>query len=552
MARLRSPRLLFVLGSAAIAIPLVLRLEAHARAGSLDPEVRGLAILPPLVAIVLAFATRRLLLSLGLAVGLGALLAARLDPLDAAKRLVHDYAFVSILGDASKLWILVFTVALIGTVAVASEAGGVRAIVARLARIARGPRSAQLLTFTAGLVAFFDDYTNAILVGSSMRPLFDRLRISREKLAYLVDSTSAPVAGVAVISTWIGYEVGLFGDVARGLGLEASGYEIFFRALPFRFYCFFTLGFVFLNVLSGREFGPMRAAEERARVEGASTEEADVETPPASAAWVAILPIGLVLVGTVLGLLWDGGGLFGERGSLLAFATWREVFGAADSTRVLGIASLAGAATVFALARGMRLLSLAEAARAFLRGARSMGPAVGILLLAWGLNATSDDLGTSALLVSALSETLAPAFLPLATFLLAAAIAFATGTSWGTMGILLPTVLPLAHGAGGMEIFVLCAAAVLDGAIFGDHISPLSDTTLLSSIASEVDPMEHVRTQMPYALVTFGLALVLGYGALALDLPAALSWLLGFGAMAAVIFGFGRRVEEAPEPRLAL
>lgn len=553
MPRLPYRRVALALGALAVALLLARLLEDHARGASLDPGVRGVAILPPLFGIVLAFATRRLLPSLGVAIGVGALLAADFDPLDAGARVLRDYGGTSILGDPSKLWILVFTLSLIGTVTVASEAGGVRAIVARLAGVARGPRSAQLVTFLAGLVAFFDDYTNAILVGTSMRPLFDRLRISREKLAFLVDSTSAPIAGVAVISTWIGYEVGLFDAAARGLGLTWSGYEIFFRALPFRFYCFFALAFVFLNVLGGREFGPMLRAERRARAnEGANEVEATSESVPPETAWVAILPIGIVLAGTLLGLLWDGGGLFGERGSLLAASTWREVFGAADSTRVLGLASLAGLVAVFALARGMGRLSFAASASAFLRGARTAAPAVGILLLAWGLHATTEDLRTSELLVSALSTSIAPAMLPLATFLLAAAISFATGTSWGTMGILLPTVLPLAHHLGGPEILVLCAASVLDGAIFGDHVSPLSDTTVLSSAASGVDPMEHVRTQMPYALVAFSSALVFGYGLVAAGLPTVLSWFLGLAAMALVIRGFGERVEPTPSPELAL
>jgi len=548
MPRFPLRRAALTAGALAAAVYAAHLLEAQARAAGLDAGVRGLAVLPPLAGIVLAFATRRLLPSLALAVALGAGIAADFDPSRAATRLFVDYAGTSVLGDVSHLWIVVFTVALIGTVTVASEAGAIRAIVTRLAGVARGPRSAQLVAFVAGLVAFFDDYTNAILVGTAMRPLFDRLRISREKLAFIVDSTSAPVAGLAVISTWIGYEVGLFEDAARALGLGASGYEIFFRALPFRFYCLFALIFVFFNVTSGREFGPMRAAELRARAQGgprAEDEAAGEEAVPARAAWVAILPIGLVLFGTLFGLLWDGGAFFGK-GSLLSVATWREVLGAADSTRVLDIASLAGLLAVFALALGLGRLSLGRAVRAFLHGARTAAPAVGILLLAWGLHAVCQDLRTSELLVAVLSDAIAPALLPVATFLLAAATAFATGTSWGTMGILLPTVLPLAHHLGGVEIFVLCAAAVLDGAIFGDHVSPLSDTTVLSSAASGVEPMEHVRTQMPYALVAYGVALIFGHGAAAVGMPALLSWPLGLLALGAAVRLLGARIEPAP------
>jgi len=535
------------------------------------PRIRGWAIFPPLLAIVLAFATRRVVLSLGLAIGLGAFLSASFHPLEAIVRVTRDYGWDSILSQASKLWIVVFTLTLGGTVSLITRAGGIRAIVDRLTRVARGRRSAQFVTFLAGIVAFFDDYTNAVLVGNAMRPLFDRMRISREKLAYLVDSTSAPVAGLAIVSTWIGYEVGLFGDAARALGLDASGYEIFFRALPFRFYCLFTLVFVAMNVLSGRDFGPMLHAERRAArtgqvlrpgavpLSGKTITSIRAKEGVRGTPTVAILPIAVVLFGTLFGLVWDGGGLGGAHGSLLSFAAWRGVFGAADSVRVLGLASLAGAATAFALALAPGRLDAREALGSFVLGMRSMGLAVLILFLAWGLEAVARDLGTIALMVATLSDALSPAALPIAAFLLAGLVAFATGTSWGTMAILIPTVLPLAFHAGGMAVLVLCAAAVLDGSIFGDHVSPVSDTSVLSSISSGSDLMDHVRTQIPYALVAMVVALVFGYGATANGLPYLLTWVLGPAAIAAVIFGLGRKarepeaieapaIEAAPEP----
>lgn len=523
------------------------------------PRIHGWAIFPPLLAIVLAFATRRVVLSLGLAIGLGALLSASFHPIEAVVRVVKDYGWSSILSQASKLWIVVFTLALGGTVSLITRAGGIQAIVDRLTRVAQGPRSAQLVTFLAGVAAFFDDYTNAVLVGNAMRPLFDRMRISREKLAYLVDSTSAPVAGLAVVSTWIGYEVGLFGDAARALGLSASGYEIFFRALPFRFYCIFTLVFVTMNVLSGRDFGPMLRAERRAArtgqvlrpgavpLSGTTITSIRAKEGVRGTPAVAILPIAVVLFGTVVGLVWDGGGFGGEHGSLLGFDAWREIFGAADSVRVLGLASLAGAATAFALALAPGRLDAKEAASSFLLGMRSMGLAVLILLLAWGLEAVARDLGTIGLMVATLSDALSPTALPIAVFVLAGLVAFSTGTSWGTMAILIPTVLPLAYHAGGMAILVLCAAAVLDGSIFGDHVSPVSDTTVLSSISSGSDLMDHVRTQLPYALVGMVVALVCGYGPTAYGLPYLLSWVLGPAAIAAAIFGLGRKA-HGPEP----
>jgi Na+/H+ antiporter NhaC len=526
-----------------------------------EARVHPLAIAPPVVAIVFAFATGKLVLSLGLAVVLGGLLAAGFHPFFSATRVVVDYGWRATFTDASKLWIFVFTTCLIGLVGLITRAGGIQAIVDRLARVAKGPRSAQFATFFLGWAVFFDDYANTILVGGTMRPLSDRMRISREKLSYLVDSTSAPIAGVAVISTWIGYEVGLLGDAARSLGLGMDGYEVFFRSLPFRFYCYFTLAFVFFLIWTGRDFGPMLRAERRAArtsevlgpdavpLSSGSTDAALVKDGVQRSVWVAALPIGIVLFGTLFGLLWDGGGLaavVASPGALFSFTTWRQAFGAADSTQVLGLATLTGAAAAFALVLGRKLLTPREAVSAFWTAARTMGVALVILTLAWALKAACDDLGTSELLVAGLRDVLDPRLLPLIVFLLAGVVAFSTGTSWGTMGILIPTAAPLAYHLAGPEGMFLTLAAVLDGAIFGDHVSPISDTTVMSSIATGSDHLDHVRTQLPYATVTMGVALIFGYAWNGMGGAYALSWLLGVATMVAIILLVGRR-SRTPE-----
>ncbi|WP_373046005.1 Na+/H+ antiporter NhaC family protein [Vulgatibacter sp.] len=532
--------------------------------------IRPWAVLPPLLAIVLTFATGRLVLSLVLSIVVGAGLAVGWNPIAFVPHALVDYGWKATFSDAFKIWIFVFTTALIGLVSLATRAGGVQGVVDRLARVAKGRRSAQVVAWLMGVAIFFDDYANTILVGSTMRPLTDRMRISREKLAYLVDSTSAPMAGIAVISTWIGYEVGLLGDLAQGLGLGMDGYGMFFAALPFRFYCMFTLIFVGVLVLSGRDFGPMLRAERRALETGAVLR--DGATPLTSAgfkstepkegvprlAHVAVVPVAVVLAVTVIGLLWDGGGLSAIAASpaaLFSFSMWRDAFGGAEnSTLVLGVASLTGSAVAFALVLGRRLLPLRDAVLAYGRGMQAMWLAIVILTLAWGIKAVCDDLGTSHFLVAGLRDVIHPAALPLAIFFLAALIAFATGTSWGTMGILIPTAAPLAFHLAGPEMMFLSLAAVLDGAIFGDHVSPISDTTVMSSIATGSDHLDHVRTQFPYATVTMLVAAVAGYGLNALGYAYAFSWLLGPVALVAVIFALGRKVEgrkaEAPAPQL--
>lgn len=526
-----------------------------------EPRVHPLAIAPPVLAIVLAFATGKLVLSLGLAVVLGGLLAAHFHPVFSASRVVVDYGWRTTFTDPSKLWIFVFTTCLIGLVGLVTRAGGIQAIVDRLTRVAKGPRSTQFATFILSWAVFFDDYANAILVGGTMRPLSDRARVSREKLSYLVDSTSAPIAGIAVISTWIGYEVGLLGDAARSLGLGMDGYEVFFHSLPFRFYCYFTLVFVFFLIWTGRDFGPMLRAERRAARTGelqapdavpladASLQPITAKAGVAPSAWVAVIPVAIVLFGTLFGLLWDGGGLAvvgQEPGALLRFATWRTAFGAAESTRVLGLATLAGTAVAFAMVLGKRLLTPKEAATAFWTAARTMGIALAILTLAWALKAACDDLGTSEVLVAGLRDVLDPRLLPLVVFVLAGIVATSTGTSWGTMGILIPTAAPLAYHLAGPEGMFLTLAAVLDGAIFGDHISPISDTTVMSSIASGADHLDHVKTQLPYATVTMGVALIFGYAWNGMGGAYALSWLLGAATIVGVLFLVGRR-SRTPE-----
>jgi len=517
------------------------------------------AALPPLLAIVLAYATGRLILSLVVAIVAGAVLSAGWNPFAFVPRALVDYGWKATFTDGFKLWIFVFTTALIGLVGLATRAGGMQGMVRRLARVAKGRRSAQVITWLMGLAIFFDDYANTILVGGTMRPLTDRFRISREKLSYLVDSTSAPIAGIAVISTWIGYEVGLLGDLAKGLGLGMDGYGMFFAALPFRFYCMFTLVFTGLVVWSGRDFGPMLRAERRAFETGAVLREgarplssvtfrnAEAKEGIPTRARVAVVPVAVVLALTLLGLLFDGGGLArvaADPLALFSFTVWRDAFGAAEhSTLVLAVAALTGSAVLFAMVLGGRLLDAREAAVAYGRGMSTMWMAIVILTLAWGIKAACDDLGTSHLLVAGLRDVVHPAALPLAIFFLAALVAFSTGTSWGTMGILLPVAAPLAYHLAGPEGMFLSLAAVLDGAIFGDHASPISDTTVMSSIAASSDHLDHVRTQLPYATTCMLVAALLGYGWNALGWGYASTWIAAPVALAAIVFGLGRRVE---------
>lgn len=469
------------------------------------------------------------------------------------------------LADPMRLQIMGFVFAMLAMVGVMTRSGGIRGLMDLVARLASNARRTQVATWLMGLVVFFDDYANCILVGATMRPLSDRFRVSREKLSYLVDSTAAPVAGISIFSTWIAFEVSTFSAQLPAAGLAPDqGYAIFVQTLPFRFYCILTLFFSGLLAFSGRDFGPMLAAERRARRTGAVVREGGRPMVAHDATHLepfagvvprarnAIVPL-LVFIGVTLFEIVRVG-FSAVRAQDPAFGwsalgTLRGVtalLGEGDSTRALLWGSSAGlaVAALLALAAGLRL----EIVRAAWATLRSMGVAVAILYLAWMIGAACDSLGTAPYLTALVGENLPAALLPAILFAMSAVVAFATGSSWSTMSILLPLVVGMSFSMGeagelgGMLLMVMSIGAVLEGSIFGDHCSPISDTTVLSSTASASDHIDHVRTQMPYALLVMTVAISIGY------LPCAFSGahpfvsLAGGAALlAAIVFLLGKR-----------
>ncbi len=522
------------------------------------------SILPPVLAIGLALWTRQVIVALVLGVWMGATLLTG-NPFSAALR-VGDQYLVGALADHDHAAIVLFSTILGGMVGVLSRSGATAGIVGLFRRRVQGRRGGQLATAAMGTLIFFDDYANTLLVGSTMRPLTDRLRLSREKLAWLVDSTAAPVTSVAIISTWIGFEVGLIQDAMAQQGDGGMAYTFFLRTIPYSFYPLLTLFLVYLVSLTGRDFGPMLRAEERTWRTGKvlavgarpvcdlpsdgaqSTAEGEVGSSRAAHPVLAVIPILAVIVTTALGLYYGGQAAAKEAG--IAHPGLRAILNHADSFQVLMWAAIMGALLAVIVAVGSRRLNLAEAMDGFVDGARSMLIAVVILILAWSLSAVCANLDTAGFLVNAANGFLSARILPAVVFVLAAAVSFATGTSWGTMAILMPLVYPLGAqlpvSAGyapavATTIHLAAVRAVLAGAVFGDHCSPISDTTIMSSLASGSDHVDHVRTQMPYALTVAGVALVCGY------LPAGFGispWVsLGLGSMVLVgiIVKFGRQ-----------
>ncbi|MEM1081248.1 MAG: Na+/H+ antiporter NhaC family protein [Pseudomonadota bacterium] len=505
-----------------------------------------MSVLPPLVAIGLALLLRQVIPALFVGIWIGAWALSGFTLVGAGSatlRTVDTYVFKAVT-DPDHASVMLFTILVGGMVGVISKNGGMLGIVDRIVVLASNAQRAMASTVALGLAIFFDDYANTLIVGNTMRPITDRMNISREKLAYLVDSTAAPIACIALVTTWVGYEVGLIRDAMASIeGLDLNAYLVFLNSIAYSFYPILALVMVFAVVVSGRDFGPMHRAEQRARAGQvappttatalASNDLQDVEAIPnrPRRALNAVIPILTLVFGVVGGMFTTGEG-----------ETLREIVGSSDPYKALIWGSLIGCLMAIALSVSQGILSLAESVAAWFSGARSMLLAIMILILAWGLSGVTDQLGTASYLESLLSDQLHPGLMPALVFVLAAATAFATGSSWGTMGILLPLMVPLTWAlmvsaglgdAGNLSVLYATVAAVMGGAVWGDHCSPISDTTILSSMASQCDHIEHVRTQLPYALLSGGAALLLGAIPAGMGVP----WWLCMPVGAAVLIG---------------
>jgi Na+/H+ antiporter NhaC len=531
-----------------------------------------LSLLPPLVAIALALITREVVLSLFAGIWLAALLIAQFNPVTATMMSLDQF-ILEPLADSDHIAIVLFSLMLGGMVGVISRSGGAQGVVEVLRPAATTRRRGQFFTWFSGLLIFFDDYANTLIRGNTLRPMTDDLRISREKLAYIVDSVAAPIAVIAPISTWVGFEISRIGDSLRAAAEQATDpavqaqllagannpFNVFLHSIPYLFYPIMAIVLVLLIALTGREFGPMLTAEKRALSGGGvfrpgAQLAADTEAALAGAPdgvehrWYnALVPIGTVVLVALMALYYTGSqaleGTFGLR----------EVIGEADPFRSLLWASFAGVVVAIGMAALQRILTLREGLEAWVGGMRSMLLAMVILVLAWGLGAATSELGTGTYLAALLGDALPLWSLPGLVFIIGALTAFATGTSWGTMAILFPVVVPLAVAMGAgigfdggdhYSILLGSIAAIMGGAVFGDHASPISDTTVISSMASGCDHIDHVRTQLPYALLVAVVAVVVGSVPTAFGLHPLISYVIGFALLYGALRVFGRPVEE--------
>ncbi len=550
---------------------LVFRCDDFVFSKGVSPVPLWMSILPPLIAILFALAFREVFSALfaGLLVGTTILhFYAGSNIFEAVFQgvfTIADTYLLEAMYDRGHLSIIIFSMMIGAMVNLITRNGGMQGVVKLLSRFARSARSGQMITWLMGIVIFFDDYANTLVVGNTMRPVTDRLKISRQKLAYLVDSTAAPIASIAFVTTWIGAELSYIQDGINVIGLEENAYMIFFNSLAYSFYPIFALVFILFLIYRGVDFGPMLKAERLARQagindkdesEGFSNELNTLEVEEdIKARWFnAVIPVLVIILGTLAGLVytgwdaavWDDGSIaFGRKISI--------TIGNADSYTALLWSSLSGVLTAVLLTVGQGILSLKKSIDSLINGFRTMLTAVLILILAWSIALVTEHMHTATFISNSMLEmSISPFLVPAITFILAALVSFSTGSSWGTMAILYPLILPaswlISSDFGldyetSMSLFYNVVAGVLTGSVLGDHCSPISDTTILSSLASSCNHIEHVRTQLPYALTVGGVSVIVGIIPAAYGFSSYLLFPAGLLILLLITFLFGKKTQ---------
>ena len=544
---------------------------AEGDVGQMNADKFGIwTLIPPVVAIVLAFITKNVVISLFIGIfsgsfilnlGTGNLLSVFIKAfLDIVNRALTSLA------DPWNAGIILQVLAIGGVINLVAKMGGAKAIAEALANKAKNARSAQLITWFAGLLVFFDDYANSLIIGPMMRPVADKMKISRERLAFIIDGTAAPIAGLAIVSTWIGLEVGLIGDAFNGIGLDVDAFGVFLNTIPFRFYNILILALIVITTILLKDFGPMRDAEIKARrgiqnIEEATTSENNDLEPKEGvklSIWNAIIPIGTLIISALAAFYFSGYSaiMAGDNSELIqifnnspfSFVAIREAFSASDASVALFQSALFASIVAIIMAVAQNIFTVSEAIDAWVDGMKTLVITGVILVCAWSLSSVIKELGTAKYIITLLSGSFPGFLLPSLIFILGSIISFATGTAYGTMGILMPLAVPLAHSINPeMSFIVVSTSAVLTGAIFGDHCSPISDTTILSSMGAGCNHIEHVRTQMPYAIFTAIITVVFGYIPAGLGMPVYIVLPIALVAIFIGVQILGKTVDDVEE-----
>ncbi len=540
---------------------------------AITPVPLWMSIIPPLIAILMALLFREVYsaLFMGLLAGTTILFFYQGKTLFIAifsgLYSIIDSYIVKSMSDTGHISIILFSMMIGGMVTLITKNGGMKGIVNYLARYAANDKSGQFVTWLLGIAIFFDDYANTLIVGNTMRPVTDKLKISREKLAYIVDSTAAPVAALALTTTWIGIEIAYIQEGINAIGINESAYIIFIKSLTTRFYPILTLIFIVMLIFKGRDYGPMLKAERRARAKEIVEEADDIEInaeitdriDSKKVRWYnAAIPVLVVVFGTFAGLVITGWNRqVWDDPDLSLFTKFTEIIGNSDSYIALLWASLSGMLMAVILTVAQRIYNLKKSIIYLIEGFGTMLSAVLILILAWSLALITQDMHTAEFLAGVLTDmNLTPFLLPAITFILSALIAFSTGSSWGTMAILYPLILPVSWAISqqygmdydaSMAIFNNVVSSILAGSVFGDHCSPISDTTILSSLASSCNHIEHVRTQLPYAMTVGVVSVLFGTLPAAYGVPFYILYPANILILYLIIVLLGKKVNIAVE-----
>ncbi len=469
----------------------------EAKRDDVKPFATPWALLPPIIAIVLALITKEVYSSLFIGILSGGLMYANFSFTGTIDHVFAD-GFIASVADSYNIGIIIFLIVLGAIVVLMNKAGGSAAFGKWASKHIKSRIGAQLATILLGIMIFVDDYFNCLTVGSVMRPVTDKFNVSRSKLSYLIDATAAPICIIAPVSSWAAAVAGFVSEE------QISGFALFIRAIPYNFYAFLTIAMMVVLVVLKLDFGPMKLHEANALNGDLFTSgkqestEAD-EDNSKGIVWDLLAPVIVLVISCVLGLLYSGGMFTADSDTYMNFIT---AFSSADASVGLVLGSFAGLifAVIYYLIR--RVLTFKQCMEAIPEGFKAMVPAILILACAWTLKTMTDSLGCKIFIAEFVRVygTAFINFLPAIVFVIGCGLSFATGTSWGTFGILIPIVLAVFGGSISNEICIIAISACMAGAVCGDHCSPISDTTIMASAGAQCNHVNHVSTQLPYAL----------------------------------------------------
>ena len=522
-----------------------------------------ITLVPTVLSVVLAFISHNVLFSLLIGVLSGVLILSVVYSTSVASLPInlatHLYTIIKdVIFDIDNIEILILCFVVGGMIEVVKSSGGFEALAIKLTKRINSPFKANLLASILGTLVMFDDYANTLIVGPIMKPITDRVKVSREKLSFIVDSTAAPISGIALVSSWIGVEIASIEKGLEIIGEKTNSFSLFLKSIPFCFYCIFALSFIFVNSLIGKDFGPMLKAETRARKGQVSYEETDEDTNINSTTknkekiFVGVGGVTLLLIFAAV-LFYINGKTNAINSGVLSnpipfnITNIIKVISYANTVNLITIAALIG--TLFTILFGCiyKLFTFKKSLQSWLKGAINMGKTVVVLVFAWMLADIVKKLGTNYFVVEIISMNVNPLIVPILIYASCCLISCASG-SFGCMFVVMPLAIPLAfkmNALGTMisdEMYLLiCVGSVIAGSIFGDHCSPIADCTILAATGCGIDTMEHCYSQLPYAIINCLISAICGILLTSLGVNVYISILIGIIIQAIILLLLGKK-----------